>query len=42
VIDDQGARWEPATDLTRLLLRAQLIAAVMLVLWLLRGRRDDR
>jgi uncharacterized spore protein YtfJ len=42
VIDDQGARWEPATDLTRLLLRAQVIAAVMLVLWLLRGRRDDR
>jgi uncharacterized spore protein YtfJ len=40
VIDDAGVRWEPATDLTRLLLRAQVVAALMLVLWLLRGRRD--
>jgi uncharacterized spore protein YtfJ len=40
VIDDAGARWEPATDVTRLVLRAQVLATVMLVLWLLRGRRD--
>jgi uncharacterized spore protein YtfJ len=40
VIDDRGARWEPATDLTRLLLRAQFIAAVMLLVWLLGARRE--
>jgi uncharacterized spore protein YtfJ len=40
VIDDAGVRWEPATDVTRLLLRAQVLVAVMVVLWLLRGRRD--
>jgi uncharacterized spore protein YtfJ len=40
VVDDAGVRWEPATDVTRMVLRAQLLAAVMLVLWLLRGRRD--
>jgi uncharacterized spore protein YtfJ len=39
VIDDAGVRWEPATDITRLVLRAQILAAVMVLLWLLRGRR---
>jgi uncharacterized spore protein YtfJ len=40
VIDDQGVRWEAATDLTRLLLRAQIVAAVILVLWMLGGRSE--
>ena len=40
VIDDAGVRWEPATDVTRLVLRAQVLAAAMVALWLLRGRRD--
>lgn len=40
VIQDGEVRWEPATDLTRLILRGQLIAAlVVLALWRFGGGR---
>jgi uncharacterized spore protein YtfJ len=42
VIDGGGVRWEPATDLTRLVLRGQVLALVVLVLWLLGARRGGR
>jgi uncharacterized spore protein YtfJ len=42
VVDGKSVRWEPATDITRVLLRAQVVVAVMLVLLLLRGRRGGR
>jgi uncharacterized spore protein YtfJ len=39
VIENGAVRWEPATDLTRVIMRGQVVGAVvLLVLWLLLGR----
>jgi uncharacterized spore protein YtfJ len=41
VVDDQGVRWEPAVDITRIVLGGQLVAAAALLLLrrLVRSRR---
>jgi uncharacterized spore protein YtfJ len=39
VIDEGIVRWEPALDVTRLALRGQILVALLMILWLLRGRR---
>ena len=39
VIDEGDVRWEPAIDVTRLALRVQALAGLVLLLLLLRARR---
>jgi uncharacterized spore protein YtfJ len=39
VIDEGDVRWEPAIDVTRLALRGQVLAALVLLLLLVRARR---
>jgi uncharacterized spore protein YtfJ len=39
VIENGAVRWEPPTDLTRVIMRGQVVGAVVLIfLWLLLGR----
>jgi hypothetical protein len=41
VVDDEGARWQPALDLNRIILGGQVVGAVATVslAWALRRRR---